>query len=63
MAILAGVQCDKCGRSVMWQHSSKFWIIKWSRTRGWQIGKHVTCPDCVDAKRKPPSDGNRKGGK
>lgn len=48
MPIIAGVICDKCGKTEIWEHAPKRDIIGSARDEGWTFGKRILCPACAD---------------
>jgi hypothetical protein len=44
--IYAGAMCDKCGKSVEYNHVGKTHIRRWLREEGWSFGKRDLCPNC-----------------
>jgi len=53
MGFITGVQCDKCGKRMFWNVVwAKKYLVKFSREKGWSIGKEkIHCPECKNEKK------------
>lgn len=48
MPIVAGVVCEKCGKTELWEHAPKRDVRQFARDRRWIFGKQILCPACAD---------------
>jgi len=44
------IECDRCGRYVVWDRVSITKAKRLARSAGWSVGKATLCPKCKTTK-------------